>query len=423
MYLVWDMKLMQEEALGNSPRKTGEAPLVERVQVVVVGAGPVGLSAALFLARHGVSVLVLEKRDGLSAASKASTFHSPTLEIFDEFGAIETMLAKGRIADRIQYRGADGAVLAEFDHALLKGVARYPFRLHLEQSEITPVLLAQLTATGHGAVRFGAEVVDVGSDAAGAWATTRGADGRLRRQDADFVIGADGAHSAVRDLLGLVLDGEEYPGKVLRLVVTDDLATLLPGLGQINYIFAEDGRSISLLQMPDCWRIIIRLAEDADLDAVARPEWYMPVVRSFIPSAPEQLAVRGYDIYGARKMLASAHGTDRVFLIGDALHLTNTRGGMNMNCGIHDAYALGQGVVEALAQGDPSRAEAAARARRTVALEQLLPRTDRAVRGGLAWLDQVREMAADPEAAREMLMRTAMLDMAPVRSTVTGEAG
>lgn len=395
---------------------------MERRQVIIVGAGPVGLSAAACLAGLGVDCVVLEKRAGLSKASKASTFHPPTLEILGEFGVLGDMLRHGLIVDRIQYRSSEGTVLAEFDHKLLTGETPCPHRLHLEQSALTPLLLDRLNDSPNVEIRFGHAFRDAVETEDGVEVSYQAPSGAMQRIAADFVLAADGAHSAVRDAIGLVLEGSEYPGQVLRLVVTDALSDVLPGLGQISYIFGSDGSSVSLLQMPDCWRVIIRLSAGFDPEVVVRPDWYMPVVRRYIPQLPQgDLTLREHDIYGARKMLASSHGTRRVFLIGDALHLTNTRGGMNMNCGIHDAYAMGHAIAAALSADRPAIATAAARERRQIAQEQLLPRTDRSVTGGADWLDHVRGMAADPVRAREMLVRAAMLDMAPARrSAATG---
>lgn len=388
---------------------------MERRQVIVVGAGPVGMSAAACLAGLGVDCLLLEKRDGLSKASKASTFHPPTLEILGELGVLDEMLARGRIVERIQYRNADGAVLAQFDLDLLQGQTPCPHRLHLEQSVLTALLLERLQQMPSADLRFGWAFEALAEGQGAVTVTCRTPDGSLRKVAAEYVLAADGAHSAVRATLGLGMEGHDYPGQVLRLVVTDDLAAVLPGLGQISYIFGLDGRSISLLQMPDCWRVIIRLSPGFDREKIIRPEWYMPEVRRYIPQLAGPLTLREFDIYGARRMLAAGHGGARVFLIGDALHLTNTRGGMNMNCGIHDAYAIGGAIADALTEGRPALAQEAARARRRVAEEELLPRTDRAVTGGADWLAQVQAMAADPGRTREMLVRAAMLDMAPPR--------
>ena len=93
-------------------------------QVIVAGAGPVGLVAALTLAQAGVHVVLLEKRDSLNTASKASTFHPPTLEIIDKLGAIEPLLTQGELVHRIQYRNVDGP-FAEFRLADLAEKTRF----------------------------------------------------------------------------------------------------------------------------------------------------------------------------------------------------------------------------------------------------------------------------------------------------------
>lgn len=389
--------------------------VAEHTEVIIVGAGPVGLCAAARLSKLGVSSVVLEKRDALGTASKASTFHPPTLEMFREFGIIDAVLEKGLRADRIQYRMSSGAVAAEFDHAILSDVTDYPFRLHLEQSEITPLLARAIRPEGRADLRFGCEVETLSQSDGSVRIGYRDGAGISHDIEGQFVLAADGAHSRVRDLLGIALEGSEYPGRVLRLIAKDRLERIFPGLGQISYVFDDAGKSISLLQMPDIWRVIIRLPEGSDPDTVVRPDWYMPIVHRFMPGAPDELDLLGTDIYGARKMLSQDWGRGRAFLIGDALHLTNTRGGMNMNCGIHDAYAVTGAIARALHQGDPALAVAAAKQRHKIALTELLPRTDGNVRAGLERVAQMRETAASPEAARQMLLRTTMLDMAPPR--------
>jgi 2-polyprenyl-6-methoxyphenol hydroxylase-like FAD-dependent oxidoreductase len=119
------------------------------------------------------------------------------------------------------------------------------------------------------------------------------------------------------------------------------------------------------------------------------------------------------DIYGVSKRAAARYLAGRVCLAGDSAHVTNTRGGMNMNCGIHDAFAIARAIIEAQQADQPQRVAAAAEERRRVAMDFLIPRTDRNVAGGRAWLDEIRSMAADVEQARAFLRASAMLDMVP----------
>ena len=366
--------------------------------VIVAGAGPVGLTAALSSAEAGVRVMVVDKRAGLSAASLASTLHPPTLEILDDLGVLTPVMHLGQRAETIQYRDPDG-VFATFDMGDLVGRSRFPFRLHLEQSHITPVMLERLRESPRACVRFGCAVTGVVQDASGV-AVTLG-DGRVVR--AGWLLAADGARSTVREALGIGFEGVDYPDRILRVITTDDLDRVLPGIAPVTYLF-NGARSVSFLRMRDCWRIILRVPGDVP-EAVALDEaWIAARFGALIPGVPLPRVV-GKDTYGASRRVASRFREGRVVLMGDAAHVTSTRGGMNMNCGVHDAAALAAVIAGG---GD---VDAVATARHDVATRLLIPRTDRTVSGGAAWTAHLRETARDPQAAIAYLHGAAMLDM------------
>ncbi len=377
-------------------------------QVVVAGAGPVGLVAALILAKAGVEVILLEKRSGLIAASKASTFHPATLEILATLGVLDAMLAEGEIVRRIQYRTPEGP-FAEFALADLSDRTPYPFRLHLEQARITPLLLAQLRQLPNVRVLFDAEFKGVDQD--GGIVTVRAIrDGKPLTISATYLLGADGAHSEVRKSLGLAFDGAVYPDKILRVMTHDDLDIVLPGLASITYLYNGE-KSVSFLKMPDCWRIILRVSSDTPDDTALRDSWFSDRLRDVLPTWSALPGIVGKDVYGASRRVASDYFVGNAFLIGDSAHVTNTRGGMNMNCGIHDALTLASAMIEGLRTGQRGGVVAAARERKRVAEEMLIPRTDRNVAGGTAWLEKVRQIASSPDTASDYLSTAAMLDM------------
>lgn len=377
-------------------------------QVIVAGAGPVGLVAALRLAQAGVRVLLLEKREGLSAASLASTIHPPTLEILDDLGVLAPVMPMGQVVDTIQHRDPAG-VFAAFHMRSLAPQTRFPFRLHLEQARITPVMLDRLTALPNARVRFGRAVRGVDRADGHVVATVDGPDGP-EWIAADYLLAADGAHSAVRDALGIGFDGFVYPDKILRVMTADDLDATVPGIAPVTYAY-HGPRSVSFLRMADCWRIILRVPQDTPEADAMDPAWILARLQAVLPGCDRLPTVAGRDVYGASRRVASAFRHGRAYLIGDAAHVTSTRGGMNMNCGIHDADALAAAIARALAGGDAAGVDRASDVRRTVATEALLPRTDRSVSGGDAWIAKLRAMAADPVAAAAYLRTAAMLDM------------
>ena len=383
----------------------------EPPHVLVAGAGPVGLAAALTLANAGVAVTVAEKRPALSAASKASTFHPPTLAILHSLGVLDEVHHRGQVADRVQYRTASEGVFAEFRLSALKDVTAFPYRLHLEQAQVTPIMLERLRAHRHARVLFDAEVHAVAQHGPRVVMRVRHGAGH-ESLDGAFLIAADGSRSDVRQALGIAFDGEEYPDKILRVMTDDDLDALLPGIAPVTYLW-NGSRSASFLRMPDCWRIILRVPKEVDDAQALEPAWILPRLREVMPHIERLPNVVMKDIYGVSKRVASRYRDSRVILAGDSAHVTNTRGGMNMNCGIHDAYAIAGAIADAVKSGDPSRVEAAADERRRVATQMLIPRTDRNVAGGPAWLENVRAMAANAAKTLAYLQSSAMLDMAP----------
>ncbi len=384
--------------------------MTARREVIVAGAGPVGLVAALALADAGVGVTVAEKRPALSTASKASTFHPPTLAILDRLQVLATVQHLGTRVDRVQYRTPDEGIFAQFDLAALAPHTAFPYRLHLEQAQLTPVILERLRRHPHARVLFAAEVEDVTQDDSGVTV-------RVKRGTAhetligDWLVAADGSRSDVRARLGIDFDGIEYPDKILRIMTDDDLAGLLPGIAPVTYVWNGD-KSVSFLRMPDCWRIILRVPKEVDEATALRSDWVLARLREVIPHCARVPHVVMRDVYAVARRVAARNREGRVLLAGDALHITNTRGGMNMNCGIHDAWALARAIAGGTTD-DATSVAAAAAERLRVAHEMLIPRTDRNVAGGSAWLEKVRAMAANPSETTAYLRTAAMLDMTP----------
>lgn len=377
-------------------------------KVLVAGAGPVGLSAALALARAGLRVTLFEKREKPNIASKGSSFHPPTLEILAELGAAEASLRKGVHAPAIDYYEHRQRA-ARLDMGLIADLTRYPFRLHREQSELALDLEAALRRCPNATLRFSTAVTAAQTTASGVRATLD--DGM--QVEADLLVAADGVKSTLREQLGIAFEGSEYGSRVLRMFTTADLGELIPGIAAVAYLY-EGARSVSVLKLAQGWRIIIRLPQgQTDEDALAEAHVRTRLVQTF-GAAAQRLPIESKDVYAASRRVAARYREGRIVLAGDAAHVTNTRGGMNMNCGIHDAYALAQAVARIRA-GAPAEEEldAYARERRRVAAEQLLPVSDRAVSAEGGRVAEMAAVAEDPAAARRYLIAASLLDTAP----------
>ena len=302
--------------------------------VIVVGAGPTGLMLACELAMRGIAVRMLERRAETPNITRAFAVHARTLELLDSRGMAEELLPRG--VPIYEVAPAPGAVLD-----LTKLESRYPMLLIAPQSATERVLEARATQLG---VQFswGVEVVGLTQDADGV--TVDLGDGTALRTK--FVVGCDGAHSAVRRLVGVDFVGSQYETHIL-------LADVKMANPPEEGLFARTNAEGIVLVVPfgDGWFRAIawdRLREQAPLDE--------PVTEAEIRSAFARIAGEDFGMTEMRwssrflseRRQARRYRVDRVFLAGDAAHVHSPLGGQGMNTGIGDAMNLGWKLAEAV---------------------------------------------------------------------------
>ena len=170
----------------------------EKDRVIIAGGGPVGLCAALHLARNDIPVLVLEANDDIPTDMRASTFHPPTVDQLDQFdGVTDEMHEQGLIARYWQYRDRESGPVATWDMEVLRNDTNHPYRLQVEQWKLSRILARRLADIPHADLRFGHEVTSATPLDGKAAVTVKTPDDE-QTFEGRYVIGADGAGNFLR---------------------------------------------------------------------------------------------------------------------------------------------------------------------------------------------------------------------------------
>ncbi len=300
--------------------------------------------------------------------------------------------------------------------ALLAGDTQYPFRLQCEQWKLNRLLVDRLAKLPHAQLLFDAQVQTVSQDGEGVKLVAM-VQGEQRVFQGDYLIGADGAWSAVRQCLGIEFEGFTYPERFLVVSTAFEFADHLPNLSYVNYV-SDPLEWCVLLRVPTLWRVLFPTrADETDEEVMASAS---------IENRLQGLVAQGkaYDtvhqtLYKVHQRVAKSFRAGRVILAGDAAHINNPLGGMGMNGGVHDAFSLADKLVQIINHGQsPDLLNRYERQRRPIAIEyinantarnkQAMEERDPVLRRKTH--DILRATAADPAAARAYLRKTSMLD-------------
>ena len=338
---------------------------MERTQVLIAGAGPVGTVAAYYLAQNGVDVIIMEAAASCEEDLRASTFHSPTLKMLAELGITERLEAQGLRAPVYQYRIRKTGETLSFDLGELEEETEFPYRLQCEQYKLARLLAGALEQHPNADLRFQHRVVSFEQDDTSV-AVAVETPYAIERYEADYLIAADGANSIVRKWLGVEFAGFTYPEKFLTLSTTVPLEDHIRGLSYVNYI-ADPDEWLVLLRAPSMWRVLAPIFQEADDEEILSDNRKSQIFASIMQDG-ESVETQHRTIYRVHQRVVTKFNHGRTLLIGDAAHLNNPLGGLGMNSGIHDAWNLCEKLVDALKNGADAGAllERFDRQRRTI---------------------------------------------------------
>lgn len=380
--------------------------------VVIAGAGPVGMIAAADLVRQGIAVLVLEKSEKLSTESRASTFHPPTLDMLDDLGFAQALIAQGLKAQKVQYGSTLDGMLGTFDFSAISDLTRHPYRLQAEQYKLTNIVLEALQGNPLFQIRFNAGVASVEQDDAGV--DVRLEDGEVIR--CDWLIGADGANSAVRRSQDIGFEGFTWPERFLVVTTSADIQSVRPEVTSVSY-WADPELWYFLLRILGAWRVMVPVAADVSDDAARDPAFARATLDRILP-ANLPAPIEHVTLYRVHQRVASSFRKGRTFLAGDAAHINNPLGGMGMNGGLHDALNLTSLLGQVLnGTATPDVLDAYDRQRRAITMETIQKDTIRNKKNleasspedREAFKSEIRAVAADAQKTREFLQRISMI--------------
>jgi 2-polyprenyl-6-methoxyphenol hydroxylase-like FAD-dependent oxidoreductase len=374
--------------------------LPNHTEVLIVGAGPVGLTLAISLVQRGREVTIVDAQEEAEHTSRAAVVHARTLEVLEPLGVAKPLIDRGITVDRFAIRDRDRLLMAVPFAGL---PTEFPYTLMVSQAVTEEVLTERLVALG-GQVLRPLTVTTLEQDADGVTATF--ADGRRIR--ASYVVGADGMSSTVREQAGIGFAGAAY-AESFSLADVRLSGPAVPS-GEVILYFSPAGMMVAAPLPGGVYRLV------ATVDHAPRTPDREFLQRLLDTRGPEAArAVVTEVLWGSRfrvhHRVADRYRAGRVLLAGDAAHVHSPAGGQGMNTGITDAVVLGDALAAVLDGSSPDTLDRYGAVRRPVAL-RVVALADRLTRLATAprWLRPARNallraLAAVPAFRRRLALQ------------------
>lgn len=319
-------------------RRSGDQDVAmpARHPVVIIGAGPVGLTLATDLALQGIAVVLLDDSDRIGEGSRAICFAKRTLEIFDRLGIGERLVEKGVTWQRGRVFLGEGE-LYDFD-LLPEGGHKMPAFINIQQYYVEAALAARVAELDDVVdLRWRNRVVGLRQDADGVTLTIATPDGDYRLV-AGWVVACDGSRSPARALMGLDFAGEVFDDRFLIADVKMTAAFPTERWFWFQPPF-HSGQSALLHKQPDdVWRIDLQLGRDADIETERQPDHVVPRIERMLGHGDFTLEWVSIYTFQCRRLAHFVH--DRVIFAGDSAHQVSPFGARGANSGVQDAENL-----------------------------------------------------------------------------------
>ncbi|CAN5483948.1 FAD-dependent monooxygenase [soil metagenome] len=317
-----------------------------KTDVIIVGAGPSGLALACQLIRYGIDFVIFDKKQTTTPYSKAIGVQARTLEIYEQIGLADKLIAEGAITEKARMI-VGGKVRGEIEFGEIgQGLSAYPYVLIVEQGRHEKILYDFIKSNGQD-VLWNTEIESILQDDASVTVNIKTADGKIDIIGAKYLVACDGAKSFVRHSLGLTFEGSTME----RMFYVADV--------EINWKFAHDALMVFLMKHnllaffpmvgENRWRIVGTFPEEFSKDeGEVLYEEIEEQIKKDSEVALDITAVNWFSTYKVHTRHVNKFSVGRCFLAGDSAHIHTPAGAQGMNTGIQDGYNLAWKLAEIL---------------------------------------------------------------------------
>jgi 2-polyprenyl-6-methoxyphenol hydroxylase-like FAD-dependent oxidoreductase len=309
----------------------------QHTKVLIVGAGPSGLMMACQLLRYGIQPIIIDNKQGPTSHSNAVGVQARSLEIYRQLGIINQVIPNGKLTGGLSFNQGNREMASLSFTNVGKGLTLFPYLFLYQQSKNERTLLEYLTQNCCP-VYWNTSLTSFQQEPGSVTAQIKSNDEEYVLK-CDWVIGADGAHSAVRKQLQIPFKGDTYPSFFYLADLKLDTDFLIGDYIQL-YLGKNDLVGFFPLPEKDCYRLIGNLADKFEQRKTVTADDILPYLSDLTKSTVKIEENHWFTTYKLHHRMAERFRDQRCFLIGDAAHIHSPVGGQGMNTGLQDAYNL-----------------------------------------------------------------------------------